>query len=210
MITDGGLPFAGLALTRPRSARPFRVEDVRRLEQLRPWLAQAFGQRPAGGAFSGPEHPVIRGKAVVLSGQMVVTPDMKRLFQTEGTGTLLPVQALIRRITGVAKRVTSQPPRIEIENAFGLLTLEANWLMPADPLPEDIARDPRGCLTAISLALCEHPVAHAARVLRKSGATPAQMKAGVQLALGKIKPTIASELGIKLSSVESLGPVNTT
>ncbi|MGI8569983.1 MAG: hypothetical protein ACR2KT_13430, partial [Methylocella sp.] len=47
----------------------------------------------------------------------------------------------------------------------------------------------------------EHPIAHAARVLRESGATPAQVKVGIQLALGKAKPAIADELGINLTSV---------
>jgi DNA-binding NarL/FixJ family response regulator len=42
---------------------------------------------------------------------------------------------------------------------------------------------------------------NAARVLRESGATPAQTKVGIHLALGKPKPVIADELGIQLSSV---------
>jgi DNA-binding NarL/FixJ family response regulator len=36
---------------------------------------------------------------------------------------------------------------------------------------------------------------------RESGATPAQTKVGIQLALGKTKPEIADELGTQLSSV---------
>src|SRR4030081_1473649 len=39
-----------------------------------------------------------------------------------------------------------------------------------------------------------HALAHAARVLRESGATPAQMKVGIQLALGQTKPAIADSL----------------
>ncbi|MGI8570085.1 MAG: helix-turn-helix transcriptional regulator, partial [Methylocella sp.] len=50
----------------------------------------------------------------------------------------------------------------------------------------------------------EHPIAHAARVLRESGATPAQVKVGIQLALGKAKPAIADELGLKPSTVAGL------
>jgi DNA-binding NarL/FixJ family response regulator len=38
-------------------------------------------------------------------------------------------------------------------------------------------------------------------VLRESGGTPAQVKVGVQLGLGKPKPVIADELGVQLSSV---------
>jgi hypothetical protein len=56
-------------------------------------------------------------------------------------------------------------------------------------------------LIAVTIALHEHPIAHAARVLRESGATPAQTKVGIHLALGKPKPVIADELGIQLSSV---------
>ena len=63
------------------------------------------------------------------------------------------------------------------------------------------ARDPKSCLLAVTIALHEHPIAHAARVLRESGATPAQTKVGIHLALGKPKPVIADELGIQLSSV---------
>jgi DNA-binding NarL/FixJ family response regulator len=81
------------------------------------------------------------------------------------------------------------------------LTLEAKWLVPAGTLAEDAARDPKSCLIAVTIELREHPVAHAARILRESGATPAQTKVGVYLALGKTKLVIADELGIQLSSV---------
>ena len=91
-----------------------------------------------------------------------------------------------------------------ISTAFGVLTLEAKWLMPAGTLPADAARDPKSCLIAVTIALHEHPIAHAARVLRESGATPAQTKVGIHLALGKPKPLIADELGIQLSSVADL------
>jgi DNA-binding NarL/FixJ family response regulator len=40
--------------------------------------------------------------------------------------------------------------------------------------------------------------------LRKSGATPAQVKVGIQLAMGKTKSVIADEFGIQRSSVEGL------
>jgi DNA-binding NarL/FixJ family response regulator len=53
----------------------------------------------------------------------------------------------------------------------------------------------------VTIELREHAIAHAARVLRESGATPAQTKVGIQLALGKTKPVIADELGIQISSV---------
>jgi DNA-binding CsgD family transcriptional regulator len=38
-------------------------------------------------------------------------------------------------------------------------------------------------------------------VLRESGATPAQTKVGIHLALGKSRPEIADELGLQISSV---------
>jgi DNA-binding CsgD family transcriptional regulator len=86
-------------------------------------------------------------------------------------------------------------------NAYGVVTLEAKWLVPKGAIPEDIAKDPKSCLISVTIELREHPVAHAARVVRESGATPTQVKVGIQLALGKTKPVIADELGIKLSSV---------
>jgi len=51
------------------------------------------------------------------------------------------------------------------------------------------------------IELRQNPISHAARVLRESGATPAQTKVGIHLALGKPKPVIADELGLQLSSV---------
>ncbi len=68
-------------------------------------------------------------------------------------------------------------------------------------LPEDVVRDPKSCLIAVTIELHEHAIAHSARVLRESGATPAQVKVGIQLALGKTKAVIADELGVQLSSV---------
>jgi DNA-binding CsgD family transcriptional regulator len=108
---------------------------------------------------------------------------------------------LIRRIVGAAKGSLGDPPRMEASNAYGVVTLEAKWLVPKGAIPEDIAKDPKSCLISVTIELREHPVAHPARVLRESGATPTQVKVGIQLALGKTKPVIADELGIKLSSV---------
>jgi hypothetical protein len=45
MIGDAGRTCAIVSLTRPRSARPFTVEDVQRLDRLRPWLAHAFRRK---------------------------------------------------------------------------------------------------------------------------------------------------------------------
>ncbi|MDQ6703593.1 MAG: hypothetical protein M3Z96_11080 [Pseudomonadota bacterium] len=93
---------------------------------------------------------------------------------------------------------------MRISTAYGVLALEAKWLVPAGTLPADAARDPKSCLISVTIDLHEHPIAHAARVLRESGATPTQVKVGIHLALGKTKPVIADELGVQLSSVESL------
>src|SRR6202023_2111631 len=78
---------------------------------------------------------------------------------------------------------------------------EAKWLVPAGTLPADVARDPKSCLIAVTIELREHAIAHAARVLRESGATPAQTKVGIHLALGKPRAVIADELGLQRSSV---------
>ncbi len=50
----------------------------------------------------------------------------------------------------------------------------------------------------------EHPIAHAARILRLSGATSAQVEVGVKLAVGKSKPQIADELLKKEASIVDL------
>jgi DNA-binding CsgD family transcriptional regulator len=115
-----------------------------------------------------------------------------------------PVLRLLRQITGAANGTSNAPPRMRISTAYGVLTLEAKWLVPAGTLAEDVARDPKTCLIAVTIELHEHCIAHAARVLRDSGATPRQTKVGIQLVLGKLKPVIADELGIQLSSVADL------
>jgi hypothetical protein len=65
---------------------------------------------------------------------------------------------------------------MRISTAYGVLTLEAKWLVPPGTLPEDAARDPKSCFIAVTTAFHEHPIAYAARVLRENGATPAQTK----------------------------------
>jgi DNA-binding NarL/FixJ family response regulator len=90
---------------------------------------------------------------------------------------------------------------MQVSTVYGVLTLEAKWLVPAGTLPADAARDPKSCLIAVTIELREHVIAHAARVLRESGATPAQTKVGIQLALGKTRPEIAVELGLQRSSI---------
>jgi DNA-binding CsgD family transcriptional regulator len=163
---------------------------------------------------------------LVWSGQVVLTSDGRIVFQTNGLEFLLrilqgvpailtryvpvsdrlpaPVLKLLRQITGAANGTSNAPPRMRISSAYGVLTLEAKWLVPAGTLPADAARDPKSCFIAVTIDLHEHAIAHAARVLRESGATPTQVKVGIQLVLGKPKPVIANELGIQLSSVADL------
>jgi hypothetical protein len=115
-----------------------------------------------------------------------------------------PVLKLLRQIAGAANGTSNAPPRMQLSTAYGVVTLEAKWLVPSGTLPADAARDPKSCLISVTIDLHEHSIAHAARVLRESGATPSQTKVGIQLALGKPKPVIADELGVQLSSVADL------
>jgi hypothetical protein len=223
MIGDGGRTIATVHLTRPRSARPFTVDDVQRLDRLRPWLAHAFRRSSSHNARQGDEAPISTLGAPVRNGLVILTADAKLVYQTaslESLRTILtgeplyctryvpardrlpsPILKLLRQITGAANGTSNTPPRIRISTAYGVLTLEAKWLVPPATLPADAARDPKSCLISVTIELHEHPIAHAARVLRESGATPAQVKVGIHLALGKPKSLIADELGIQLSSV---------
>ena len=227
MIGDAGrtCAFAHLMLTRPRGARPFTVDDVQSLDRLRPWLAQAF--RPQASDDARPEDQDLAGTAgaPVRSGEMILTRDAKVVCQTPGLEQLLgifvgepggftryvpvrdrlpaPILKLLRRIGGAANRTSTSntPPRMQISTAYGVLTLEAKWLVPAGAVHADVARDPQDCLIAVTIELHEHPIAYAARVLRESGATPAQTKVGIHLALGKTRSMIADELGLQPCSV---------
>jgi DNA-binding CsgD family transcriptional regulator len=226
MIGDGDRTIAFVSLTRRRGACPFMVDDVRRLDRLRPWLAHAFRRPNSGNARQGDEAPISAAGAPVRTGQLILTADAKLVFQTPGLDQWLrillgapanlmrhvpvrdslpaPVLKLLRQITGAANGTSSAPPRMQISTAYGVVTLEAKWLVSAGTLPADAARDPKGCLIAVTIELHEHAIAHAARMLREHGATPAQTKVGIHLALGKTKPVIANELGIQASTVRAL------
>jgi hypothetical protein len=225
MIGDAGRAFAlaHLTLTRPRGGRPFTVDDVQRLDRLRPWLAHALRPQASGDAPFEDQDLVGMAGARVFRGQMILSSDAKVVFQTAGLEQLLrilagepvnytryvpvhdrllaPILKLLRQITGAANGTSNTPPRMQISTAYGVLTLEAKWLVPAGTPSADAAIDPNSCLISATIELHEHPIAHAARVLRESGGTPAQTKVGIQLALGKPKPVIADELGLQLSSV---------
>ncbi|MGC2350564.1 MAG: hypothetical protein WA553_12075 [Methylocella sp.] len=223
MIGDGGRTIASVHLTRPRSARPFAGDDVERLDRLRPWLAHAFRRPLSCSLHQEDQAPIGTVGPTVLSGQLIVNSDARLVHHTSGLEHLLiilmgepvnytryvpvrdrlppPVLKLLQLITGATNGTPNTPPRLRISTAYGVLTLEAKWLVPAGTLAEDAARDPKSCLISVTIDLHEHPIAHAARVLRESGATPTQTKVGIQLALGKPKPVIADELGIQISSV---------
>jgi DNA-binding CsgD family transcriptional regulator len=223
MIGDGGRTIAFVSLTRPRCARPFMVDDVQLLDRLRPWLAHAFRRPPSGDSRQEDEAPIATAGATVLSAQVVLTSEGRIVYQTSGLEVLLriltgepsnytrhvpvsdslpaPILKLLRQITGAASGTSNTPPRMQVSTAYGVLTLEAKWLVPAGTLPEDAARNPKSCLIAVTIELRELAIAYAARVLRESGATPAQTKVGIHLALGKSRPEIADELGLQRSSV---------
>jgi hypothetical protein len=162
--------------------------------------------------------------APVLSGEMISTSDGRLVFETASVGMLraviegddwqprtptrtrrndipLPARKLVRRLAGTVNGEVLMPPHLQLPTACGTVALEAKWLIPVDAIPQDVARDPKGCLVSVRIDLYEHPIAHAARVLRDSGATPALVKVGVPLAMGKTKPEIARDLGIQPASV---------
>ncbi len=114
----------------------------------------------------------------------------------------LPILKLLHQIIAATNGTSHAPPRAQIASAYGVVTLEAQWLLPAYTLPEDAARDPRSCLISVTVELREHAIVHAMRLLRESGATPTQIKVGILLAMGKTKPVIAEEIGVKPSSVD--------
>jgi DNA-binding CsgD family transcriptional regulator len=226
MIGDGGRSIAFVALTRPRSAKPFTVDDVQRLDPLRPWLAHAFRPAPLDTARTDEAQLGAAGAPVTI-GEMILTADGKIVFQTNSLEFLLrrvlarepgdytrhvpvrdqlpaPILKFLRQIVGAANGSLGEPPGTQVSTAYGVVTLEAKWLVPAGALPADVAKDPKSCLIAVTIALREHAIAYAARVLRESGATPPQLRVGLQLAMGKSKPAIADELGIKPATVADL------
>jgi DNA-binding CsgD family transcriptional regulator len=202
---------------RPCRAPPFTADDVQRLDRLRPWLAHAFRRAPLGGERAEDQDPLGAAGARVASSEMILTSDGKVVFQTNSVEYLLnrvlagepgnythhmpvgerlptPVEMLIRRIVGAAKGSLGDPPRMETSNAYGVVTLEAKWLVPKG------ARYRQGSEELPYFG--DDRTSRASRCARcESGATPTQVKVGIQLALGKTKPVIADELGIKLSSV---------
>jgi DNA-binding CsgD family transcriptional regulator len=222
MVGFEGRSVGFVHLTRPRSARPFTVVELQRLDQLRPWLAHMFRRRPLAPSCGDTGKEFSPAGAPVHSSQLVVTPEGKIVYQTPCAEFLLrilegkpadytrhtpnrdglpaPVLALLRNITGAAHGGACAPPRMQLATPYGIVVLEAKWLVSNLP-PEDVARDPTSCLIGVSMELREHAVAYVARVLRECGATPAQVQVGIEIAMGKTKPMIAQKLKIQASSV---------
>jgi hypothetical protein len=112
MVGDGGRTIGFVNLTRPRSARPFTADDVQRLDRLRPWLAHAFRQSPSGNARQEDEAPISTAGPTVLSGQMILAPDARVVFKTNGLEFLLRTSRENRAITRVTcPRATGCPRR---------------------------------------------------------------------------------------------------
>src|SRR5579884_3459386 len=192
----------------------------------RRWIAHALRPSPAGSAALDGHSLAGFAGVPALSGQMIFTPGGKCLYQTSAAELLLtilagerldyqrptprrealpaPVLKVLTCILGAAGGAPAAPPRMEIRTAYGLVLAEAQWLLPAAFPPADAARDPKTCLIRLTIELREHALAHAARVLRELGASPAQIKVGAWLAMGKTKPEIARALGIKLGTAADL------
>jgi hypothetical protein len=226
MIADSEGTVAAVHLLRPRDDRRFTVDDVQRLDRLRPWLAYAFRRRPSDEADEENQAQIARAGPIALSGQLILTLDGRLAHQTSGAEYLLgilagepgkytrylpardqvpaPVRSLLGQITGTVTGTSNSPPCRKISTPHGVVTVDAKWLLPAHTVPEDAVKDPRGSLVLVTIELHEHPISHAARVLRESGATPGQVKVGIHLALGKTKPLIADELGLQPSSVADI------
>ncbi|MGH6844645.1 MAG: hypothetical protein ACRECU_07980, partial [Methylocella sp.] len=93
MIGDRGRTFARVMLSRPRSARRFTVDDVQRLDRLRPWLAHALRRPPSRDSRPEDQDLAVMPGAPVLRGAMILTPDAKIVFQTTGLEFLLRILA---------------------------------------------------------------------------------------------------------------------
>jgi hypothetical protein len=87
MIGDSGKSIAHVTLTRPRSARPFTVDDVQRLDRLRPWLGHAFRRSKCSNARQNIEAQFSAAGSTVLSGQVILTADQKSCFRRQASNS---------------------------------------------------------------------------------------------------------------------------
>lgn len=213
----------GVQLLRSRRDKPFTAEDAARLRAIRPWMAHALRETsPAPRPADGSPGRELTSPRPLHQATLVLDRQGRTLFRTEGAEYLLsilggmerelkstpfsriedlpgPLREVLRRLMRASRGQDGVPPTITVPTSWGTVSVEAGWLVPAHAPPEETGGD---TLINVSLALREHAAAFASRVLRASGATPAQVRVGVLLALGKGKPEIARELGVKSSSVE--------
>lgn len=225
-VHDGTRSIVGLTLARPRSAAPFRSDDVALLDSLRPWIAHAFRDRVAQVPVdheNGAPEPVAGDS--LQTATVVVDASGKILFRTRGAAQLLmmlsgslerigtgsgqslsadapgAVQRVVRDLMGAIRGNGLAPPRTHVRTVWGTVALEASWLAPTWTSAADLFENHDQMKIAVNMELREHGFVYAARVLRARGASPVQVRIGVLLASGKTKPQISQELGIKPSSV---------
>lgn len=212
----------GVQLLRVRGDKAFGPEDARRLTALRPWIAHALRDRtmsatPPDRALDSRTLSAVRP---IQQATLVMDQQGSTLFRTEGAEYLIsilggmqrelkstpfsrlhdlpsPLRNVVRNLLSTARGQEGGVPLATVPTPWGAITVEASWLSPTAAAGEAATS-----LIAVNLVLREHAVAYAGRVLRATGATPAQVRVGVLLALGKRKPDIAKELGVKVSSVE--------
>jgi hypothetical protein len=91
MIGDGGRSSSFVSLSRPRSARPFTVDDLQRLDRLRPWLAYAFRRRPTDNQILEDEAPISTAGPTLLNGQLLLTAEAELVYQSAGIDLLLGI-----------------------------------------------------------------------------------------------------------------------
>ncbi len=111
MIGDGGRTIAFVHLTRPRSARPFTVDDVQRLDRLRPWLAHAFRPPLSGDARREDQAPIVTAGPTVLSGQLIVSSDARLVYQTAASNFCSEFSRESRAITRATCQSATGCPR---------------------------------------------------------------------------------------------------
>lgn len=228
IVRDGDRTVAGVMLSRPRTGRPFNQDDVRKLELLRPWIAHALREDPAGLDPARPDLGDPRGVryAGTPSLQATLTADAQGrvMYRTPGADYLLHlaeagadprsgaatprharlparVGELLRRLAAASSGGAASPPRTRIHTPWGLLVIDAHWLVPVGADALDSARDPMDLPVVVRLALHEDAWSHAARRLKESGAPPTQIRVGVLLAAGFSQPEIAKRLGVAPSSI---------
>ena len=222
MVGDGGRTIGFVHLMRPRSARPFTVDDVHRLDRLRPWLAHALRPQPPDVSGPGGQTAMAAAGAPARSGQMILNADGRLVVQTPSLEFLLsilagkfanylrplpgrdrlpaPILKLLRRIAGAANGTSNTASDAGFDRLWRSRARSA-MARASGHTPGRRRQGSEKLSHSGDDRTARVPIAHAARTLRESGATPAQVKVGIQLAFGRTKPVIADELGIQISSV---------